>query len=94
MRPEVSWGQLMMVYQHHERFNGGGYPVGLVGNEIHLWGRLCAVADVYDALTRDRPYRRGVDARQVLEYLDHESGRSFDEELTQCWIAILEKCPK
>jgi HD-GYP domain-containing protein (c-di-GMP phosphodiesterase class II) len=94
MRPEVSWGQLMMVYQHHERFNGGGYPVGLVGNEIHLWGRLCAVADVYDALTRDRPYRRGVAARQVLEYLDHESGRSFDEELTQCWIAILEKCPK
>lgn len=94
MRPELSWGQLMMVYQHHERVDGRGYPVGTPGDEIHLWGRLCAVVDVYDALTRDRPYRKGMDTREVLEYMKRESGRSFDEEICQCWITTLERCPK
>jgi HD-GYP domain-containing protein (c-di-GMP phosphodiesterase class II) len=91
-QPELGWGQLMMVYQHHERWDGRGYPVGLVGNEIHEWGRLCAVADVYDALTRDRSYRKGADMMDVLAYMDRESGRSFDEEFCQCWIATLKQC--
>jgi HD-GYP domain-containing protein (c-di-GMP phosphodiesterase class II) len=93
LRPGLGWGQLMMIYQHHERYDGRGYPVGLVGNEIHEWGRLCAVADVYDALTRDRAYRKGADTKEVLEYMDRESGRSFDEEFCQCWIAILNQRP-
>ncbi len=91
MRSDLSWGQLMMIYQHHERYDGRGYPTGLVGNEIHKWGRLCAVADVFDALTRDRPYRKGADLKDVLEYMDRESGRSFDEEICQCWIATLKQ---
>ncbi len=91
-RPDRSWGQLMMVYQHHERYDGRGYPAGLVGKETHEWGRLCAVTDVYDALTRDRPYRKGASTQDVLEYMDRESGRSFDEELCQCWIALLKQC--
>jgi len=92
LRPDLSWGQLMMVYQHHERYDGRGYPSGLVGNETHEWGRLCAVADVYEALTRDRPYRKGASIKDVLEYMDRESGRSFDEEICQCWIATLTQC--
>jgi HD-GYP domain-containing protein (c-di-GMP phosphodiesterase class II) len=91
-RPDLSWGQLMMVYQHHERFDGRGYPAGLVGKEIHEWARLCAVTDVYDALTRDRAYRKGADTKTVLEYMDRESGRSFDEEICQCWISTLKQC--
>ncbi len=91
-RPDLSWGQIMMVYQHHERYAGDGYPVGLVGEEIHEWARLCAVADVYDALHRDRAYRRGADTREILDYMDRESGRSFDEEICQCWIATLTQC--
>ena len=63
LRGDLSWGQLMMVYQHHERFDGRGYPVGLVGDEIHEWARLCAVADVHDALTRDRAYHKGTNLR-------------------------------
>jgi len=88
-REDLSWGQLMMVYQHHERCDGGGYPVGLVGNEIHPWARMCAVADVFDALTRERPYRGAVAEADVLEYLDREAGRGFDEEIVQCWIRAI-----
>jgi HD-GYP domain-containing protein (c-di-GMP phosphodiesterase class II) len=84
----------MMIYQHHERYDGRGYPVGLVGKEIHEWGRICAVADVYDALTRDRPYRKGASTKDVLEYMDRESGRGFDEEICQCWIATLKQCQR
>lgn len=91
-RPDLSWGQLMMCYQHHERCDGRGYPVGLVGPEIHEWGRICAIADVFDALTRDRPYRKGADTSEVLEYLDRQAGRGFDEDLTQCWIATFRQC--
>ncbi|MGA2616319.1 MAG: HD domain-containing phosphohydrolase [Thermoguttaceae bacterium] len=94
MRADRSWGQLMMIYQHHERYDGRGYPVGLVGKEIHEWGRICAVADVYDALTRDRPYRKGASTKDVLEYMDRESGRGFDEEICQCWIATLKQCQR
>jgi len=90
-RDDLNWGQLMMVYQHHERLDGGGYPVGIVGAEIHLWARICAIADVFDALTRDRPYRGAVAPARVLEYLDRESGRGFDEELVQCWIKAISK---
>lgn len=89
LRPEVSWGQLMMVYQHHERCDGTGYPGRLVGKEIHEWGRLCAVADVYAVLTRDRPYRKGPDTKEVVEYLGRQSGHGLDEEISQCLIAAL-----
>ena len=47
-----------IVLQHHERVDGGGYPKGLRGAEIHIYGRICSIADVYDALTSDRPYRK------------------------------------
>jgi len=94
LRPDLGWGQLMMVYQLHERYDGRGYPCGLIGKETHEWARLCVVADVYDALTRDRSYRRGAATKDVLEYLDRESGRSFDEEICQCWIAAMKQCPR
>ena len=64
LRSDLIWGQLMMVYQHHERYDGRGYPVGLAGKEIHEWARLCTVADVYDALSRDRSYHRAAKSPQ------------------------------
>jgi len=90
-RPELSWGQLMMVYGHHERCDGRGYPVGLVRSEIHEYARICAIADVYEALLRDRPHRRASRRSDVLEYLDRQAGRAFDEEMTRCWIAAVGK---
>ena len=57
---DLTWSQLMMVYQHHERLDGRGYPVGIVDDEIDPWAKICAVADVFDALTCDRPYRKAM----------------------------------
>jgi putative nucleotidyltransferase with HDIG domain len=90
-REDLSWGELMMVYEHHERCDGRGYPVGLVRSEIHEYGRLCAIADVCDALMQDRPYRRAALQSDVVEYLDRQAGRAFDEEMSRCWIAAIKQ---
>lgn len=81
----LSVGQLMMVYQHHEKLDGKGYPVGLVANEIHPWGKLCAVADVFEALTGKRPYRRPNKAAEALGIMARSSGTHFDPEIFRCW---------
>jgi HD-GYP domain-containing protein (c-di-GMP phosphodiesterase class II) len=90
-REDLAWGQLMMVYSHHERCDGRGYPVGLVQSEIHEYARICAIADVYEALCRDRPYRRAPRRRDALEYLDRQAGRGFDEEMMRCWMSVVAK---
>ena len=90
-REDLNWGQLMMVYQHHERWDGRGYPVGTHAAEIHEWARISAVVDVYDALTRNRPYRKAASNADVLAYLDQEAGRGFDEEVVECWIRAITK---
>ncbi len=90
-RTDLTWGQLMMVYSHHERCDGRGYPVGLVQSEIHEYARLCAIADVYEALCRDRPYRRAARRSDALEYLDRQAGRGFDEEMMRCWMSVVAK---
>ncbi len=90
-RPDLSVGQLMMVYQHHEQIDGGGYPVGHVGREIHDWGRLCAVADVFEALTSNRPYRRGFPFEKACEMMLARSGRSFDREYLRCWMQFISR---
>jgi HD-GYP domain-containing protein (c-di-GMP phosphodiesterase class II) len=81
---QLTWAQLMMVYQHHERIDGGGYPVGAVGEEIHLWGRLCAVADVFDALTAKRSYREPGTAAAAIGIMQSEKGH-FDDDLLRLW---------
>lgn len=88
-RHDVDWNQLMMVYQHHERINGRGYPVGSVGDEIHPWAKLCAIADVFDALTSARPYRRADTLEHVREYLWDRAGEDFDREIVRCWVTRL-----
>lgn len=90
-RPDITRGQLMMVLQHHERCDGNGYPMRLLGEEIHPWGKLCAVADVFDALNRDRAYRRACHQADVLAYFDLQAGRAFDEEMVQCLIGMIQR---
>ncbi|MDG2220500.1 MAG: HD domain-containing protein [Rubripirellula sp.] len=90
-REDLCEGQLMMVYQHHERLDGGGYPVGVVDSEIHPWAKICAVVDVYEALTSFRPYRSPMPKEKVFEIMRRESGKSFDPELLACWIRITNK---
>ena len=85
----MGWGQLMMVYQHHERPDGQGYPVGIEQDEIHPWAEICSVVDVFDALTSERPYRRPMPAPRALEYLQSKAGTQFNAEIVQCWIRVM-----
>ncbi len=81
--------QLMITYQHHERPDGKGYPVGVGNEEIHPLAKLCAVADVFDALTGQRPYRSPLKAEAALDMMQRQSGLQFDAEMLRCWQAAM-----
>ena len=83
-RGDLSEGQLMMVYQHHERLDGSGYPDGIRGDKMHPWGKICAVADVFDALSSRRPYRGAVPLATVTSYLRRFANVQFDAEAVHC----------
>ena len=78
-----------IVIQHHERFDGGGYPNGLAGNEIHLGARILTVADVFDSMISDRPYREGMPFEKVMEIMREERGRQFDPRVVDALINII-----
>ncbi len=80
---------LPAVRHHHERLDGTGYPDGLRGAEIPLEARIVAVADVYDSLTSDRPYRRAFGHAEALEMMDEMSGRHLDSEAVKALKAVL-----
>ncbi|MEZ6135652.1 MAG: HD domain-containing protein [Pirellulaceae bacterium] len=90
-RDDLSEGQLMMAYQHHERLNGTGYPVGCLGNEIHPWAKICAVVDVYEALTSQRPYRLPMTHKTALAVLEKGKATEFDVELVDCWHKLIQR---
>jgi HD-GYP domain-containing protein (c-di-GMP phosphodiesterase class II) len=92
-REELNWGQLMMIYQHHEGINGRGYPVGIAGTEIHWQGKLCAVVDTFDALTCHRSYRRALRVEEALAAMQPAAGERLDQEMLQCWTENLTKKP-
>ncbi len=71
---------------HHERWDGGGYPRGLAGADIPRVGRIVAVADVFDALTSERPYRRRLSARAARETIREERGRAFDPAVVDAFL--------
>ena len=73
----------------HERFDGNGYPDGLVGDEIPLAARIIAVCDAYDAMTSDRPYRRAMDPHAALAELRRSSGTQFDPAVVEAFVAGL-----
>lgn len=70
-----------VVYCHHERWDGNGYPNGIKGDEIPLMAQIVSIVDVYDALTSSRPYRQAFSKKEVLDILLDESGKSFNPEL-------------
>ncbi len=77
-----------MVYSHHERFDGNGYPRGLKGNSIPLSARIFAVVDVFDALTKDRPYRKKLTCSEAREVIRGGSGTHFDPEVVDAFLKI------
>lgn len=88
-RSDLGQDQLMMVYQHHERIDGKGYPVGVIEDEIHPLAKMLSVIDVFDAMTGTRPYRRSASPRSALDWIQENSGTQFDLEAVQCWSAAM-----
>jgi len=80
---------LEVPYAHHERWDGSGYPRGLKGLEIPLFARIFAVADVYDALTSDRPYRKAWPKEKALAYIREEAGKQFDPEVVEAFLKLM-----
>ena len=80
-----------MIAQHHERFDGKGYPAGLAGEEIHQSARILAVADVSDAVSSDRPYRKGMVIEAALGLIQKEAGRQFDPEMVEALLKVIAK---
>lgn len=74
---------------HHEKWDGSGYPAGLSGEEIPLEGRLVAVADVFDALTSARPYKRPWTNEEAADFIKSEAGRHFDPEVVKAFLESL-----
>jgi len=90
LEPIVSYKEIIpMVLQHHERFDGKGYPGGLSGDEIDMGARILAVADVYDALKSDRPYRDGWAVERVVDLISEEAGRQFDPNVVEAFLEIM-----
>lgn len=79
---------LDIPYCHHEKWDGTGYPRGLKGEQIPLSARIFAVADVWDALKSDRPYRAGWPEEQVLEYLQQGGGTHFEPRALQVFMDV------
>src|SRR5208283_2643119 len=79
---------LPFIIYHHEQFDGTGYHK-LIAEEIPLGARIIAVADVYDALMSDRPYRKGVSPAKAREYIETNAGKHFDPVVVEAFVSII-----
>jgi len=81
----------IIAYQHHEKYNGKGYPNGLKGDEIHIYGAITAIADVFDALGSDRVYKKAWSTEKIIKLFKEEKGEHFHPELTQIFLDNIDK---
>ena len=79
----------LIAMTHHEKWDGSGYPRGLAGNDIPLEGRIVAIADVFDALTSERPYKKAWTVEQAVTMIDENSGAHFDPDLVKLFHIVL-----
>ena len=80
----------ILAYQHHERWDGKGYPQGLKGENIHIYGRITAIADVFDALGSERVYKKAWPLEKILKLFKEERGKQFDPSLVDLFLNNLE----
>jgi response regulator RpfG family c-di-GMP phosphodiesterase len=79
------------AYQHHEKYNGKGYPQGLAGEEIHIFGRITAITDAFDALYHKRCYKEPWSIEKIIEYFNEEKGESFDPKLVDIFLENIDE---
>jgi len=81
----------IVAYRHHEKWDGSGYPRGLRGKKIHIFGRITAIADVFDALGSDRVYKKAWELDRILDLFQEQKGKHFDPELVDLFLNNLDK---
>jgi len=86
---DLTEAERSIIRHHHERWDGSGYPDGIAGQEIPLLARIVAVADAFDAMTSDRPYRQAKNGSQAAEELSRCAGRQFDKEIVKAFLEML-----
>jgi putative nucleotidyltransferase with HDIG domain len=92
LEPIASYKEILpMVLQHHERYDGKGYPDGLSGEEIDIGARILSVADVFDAMKSDRPYRKGMALELVIAIITEEAGRQFAPDVVDAFLTVMKQ---
>lgn len=91
---DISAPARIVALQHHEKFDGSGYPDNLKGNSINKYARIVAIADVYDALTSDRPYRKSLSPNNAVEYILSHGDTQFDYEIVKVFSKAVVPYPE
>ena len=95
LQPIAAYADVLpIVRHHHERWDGAGYPDGLAGNQIHPHARITAVADVYDAISSERPYRQAMPLEKAIGIIVAGKGTAFDAEVVDAFLGVMRKQPK
>jgi HD-GYP domain-containing protein (c-di-GMP phosphodiesterase class II) len=87
---EILQAAAIVANEHHEKYDGSGYPNALQGEDIHIYGRITAIADVFDALGSDRVYKKAWSLEKILVLFQEESAKHFDPKLTKLFLDNLE----
>ena len=85
---------MYLIRNHHERWDGGGYPDGLAGEAIPLGAQIVAIADAYDAMTSSRPYRKGMPEAEALCEIRKNAGTQFSRRMAQAFLDSFARFPK
>ena len=88
---ELLQASACIAYEHHEKWDGSGYPRGLKGEDIHIYGRIIAISDVFDALISKRCYKKAWEIEDVKKYFHDESGKQFDPFLTSTFLSSFDE---
>lgn len=81
----------IVANEHHEKWNGSGYPKGLSGENIHIYGRITALADVFDALGSDRVYKKAWNDEKIFNFFKEEKAKHFDPKLIDIFFEHLDE---